>query len=83
MTIIANTFQTFQAKGDREDLTDVIWWRELQLETRAVVGKDGRFLREAPAWLATDEARSAYEQFAGKAISTQDQLLQIANEVKR
>jgi len=25
MSIIANTFQTFQAKGDREDLTDVIW----------------------------------------------------------
>lgn len=25
MAIIANTFQTFQAKGDREDLTDVIW----------------------------------------------------------
>lgn len=25
MAIIANTFQTFQAKGNREDLTDVIW----------------------------------------------------------
>jgi hypothetical protein len=25
MAIIANTFLTFQAKGDREDLTDIIW----------------------------------------------------------
>src|SRR4051812_827666 len=49
------------------DLTDVIWWRELQLETRAVVGKDGRFQREAPEWLPNDAARSAYDQFAGKA----------------
>jgi valyl-tRNA synthetase len=57
------------------DLTDVIWWRELQLETRAVVGKDGRFLREAPAWLATDEARSAYEQFAGKASGGAQQVM--------
>ncbi len=49
------------------DTTDVIWWRELQLETRAVIGKDGRFHAEAPAWLTTEEARSAYGRFAGKA----------------
>jgi valyl-tRNA synthetase len=30
------------------DLTDVIWWRELDLPTRAVIGKDGRFPAEAP-----------------------------------
>ena len=27
------------------DLTDVTWWRELQLPTRAIVGRDGRLLR--------------------------------------
>ena len=26
------------------DLTDVTWWRELALPTRAVIGRDGRFL---------------------------------------
>jgi len=49
------------------DLTDVIWWRELHLETRAVIGKDGRFAAEAPAWLDTDQGRAAYAGFAGKA----------------
>ena len=38
------------------DLTDVTWWRELDLPTRSVVGRDGRLLRETPEWLA-DKAR--------------------------
>ncbi len=33
------------------DLTDVQWWRELQLPTRSVVGRDGRILRDTPTWL--------------------------------
>ncbi|MCU1353379.1 MAG: tRNA synthetase valyl/leucyl anticodon-binding protein [Acidimicrobiales bacterium] len=49
------------------DTTDVTWWRELDLPTRAVVGKDGRFAADAPAWLATDEARDRYARIAGKA----------------
>ena len=31
------------------DLTDVQWWRELQLPIRTVIGRDGRLLRETPA----------------------------------
>ncbi len=57
------------------DLTDVIWWRELHLETRAVVGKDGRFARDAPEWLPNDAARSAYDQFAGKASGGAQQVM--------
>ncbi|HEX2576293.1 MAG TPA: valine--tRNA ligase [Aquihabitans sp.] len=57
------------------DLTDVIWWRELQLETRAVIGKDGRFTTEAPEWLGDDGARSAYERFAGKASGGAQQVM--------
>jgi len=30
------------------DLTDVTWWRELQLPVRTVIGRDGRLLRETP-----------------------------------
>ena len=30
------------------DLTDVIWWRELQLPTRAIVSRNGRIVAEAP-----------------------------------
>jgi len=49
------------------DLTDVIWWRELQLDTRAVIGKDGRLRRDVPEWITTDAGRAAYERIAGKA----------------
>ncbi|WP_148574271.1 valine--tRNA ligase [Nocardioides caldifontis] len=48
------------------DLTDVQWWRELQLPVRTVVGRDGRLLRETPPWLAAEPAASAYAQLAGK-----------------
>ncbi len=49
------------------DLTDVVWWRELDLPTRAVIGRDGRFQAEAPEWLPEGDARGAYERLAGKA----------------
>ncbi|MGH8892297.1 MAG: valine--tRNA ligase [Actinomycetes bacterium] len=48
------------------DLTDVMWWRELDLPTRSVVGRDGRLLRETPEWLADESAASAYAELAGK-----------------
>ncbi|MCC0094599.1 valine--tRNA ligase [Streptomyces flavotricini] len=47
------------------DTTDVVWWRELDLPTRSVIGRDGRFVREAPAALESDAARTAYAQLAG------------------
>lgn len=63
------------------DLTDVIWWRELQLETRAVIGKDGRFLRDVPAWVTTDAGRAAYERIAGKAAGgAQIQMVDLLTE---
>jgi valyl-tRNA synthetase len=52
------------------DLTDVTWWRDLDLPTRPVVGRDGRLLREAPDWLATGAAREAYAQLAGKTTAS-------------
>lgn len=48
------------------DLTDVQWWRELQLPTRSVIGRDGRVLRETPDWIGSDEGRARYEEIAGK-----------------
>src|SRR6195952_4168309 len=38
------------------DLTDVTWWRELQLPVRTVIGRDGRLSRDTPAWLADPPA---------------------------
>jgi valyl-tRNA synthetase len=48
------------------DLTDVQWWRELQLPVRTVMGRDGRLQRETPEWMPTPEAGAAYAELAGK-----------------
>ena len=48
------------------DLTDVAWWRELQLPVRTVVGRDGRLHRETPEWLSSERAAAAYAELAGK-----------------
>jgi len=45
------------------DLTDVQWWRELQLPVRTIVGRDGRLHRETPEWL---DGATAYDELAGK-----------------
>lgn len=50
------------------DLTDVTWWRELQLPTRAIVGRDGRIVGETPEWITTDEGREAFAAIAGKTV---------------
>ncbi|HZK05078.1 MAG TPA: valine--tRNA ligase [Actinomycetaceae bacterium] len=48
------------------DLTDVQWWRELNLETRAILGRDGRIVRETPEWITSERGRDVYEDMAGK-----------------
>ncbi len=53
------------------DLTDVTWWRELDLPTRSVVGRDGRLLREVPQWLAGGPGEHLYaEELAGATTHT-------------
>ena len=49
------------------DLTDVIWWRELNLATRPIIGRDGRFVAEAPEIMSAD-ARKQYARLAGKTV---------------
>ena len=49
------------------DLTDVIWWRELQLPTRSIVTRTGRLQQDTPAWLVGTPGETLYaEQLAGK-----------------
>ncbi len=45
------------------DLTDVTWWRELDLPVRTIVGRDGRLHRETPEWLVDT---TPYDELAGK-----------------
>ena len=47
------------------DVTDVVWWRELQLPTRALIGRDGRFTTVEPDWIPA-AGQSAYAAIAGK-----------------
>jgi valyl-tRNA synthetase len=52
------------------DTTDVVWWRELQLPMRNVLGRDGRVLVSAPEW-GTDvdaAADTRYAELAGKTV---------------
>src|SRR5919112_5624319 len=47
------------------DLTDVVWWRDLHLPTRVVLGRDGRFLPQRPDGVPA----AAYAQFAGLTVN--------------
>jgi valyl-tRNA synthetase len=47
------------------DMTDVTWWRDLRLETRPVLGKDGRLLADPPPGLDSQAGRAAYASLAG------------------
>jgi valyl-tRNA synthetase len=60
------------------DLTDVQWWRELQLPVRTVIGRDGRLQADTPAWLAADQASTAYAELAGKtAFSAREAMVEL------
>ena len=48
------------------DLTDVIWWRELQLSMRAIISRDGRIVNEAPSGLSDPAGLAHYASLVGK-----------------
>ena len=63
------------------DLTDVTWWRELQLPTRPIIGWDGRILAETPTWMDTPQAQAAYAELAGKtAHSAKERIVELLRE---
>jgi valyl-tRNA synthetase len=56
------------------DTTDVVWWRELKLPTRALIGRDGRFLPAdfGSAMFPSRSAESAnalYGEIEGKTVN--------------
>ena len=50
------------------DVTDVIWWRELQLPNRSIMGQDGRLLSTPPEAITTEQGIRAYAELAGKTV---------------
>jgi valyl-tRNA synthetase len=56
------------------DLTDVVWWRELSLPVRSVLGPDGRLLEVAwgtPGWESVDVERASgvYGELSGRSVN--------------
>ncbi len=63
------------------DVTDIIWWRELDLPNRTILGQDGRVLAEAPDALVTDAAKAAYAEIAGKTVfSAKKRIVELLQE---
>ena len=53
------------------DATDIVWWRELNLPVRAIIGRNGRLLPVTwgdPGWESEDaeRARGHYDELAGR-----------------
>jgi valyl-tRNA synthetase len=46
------------------DVTDITWWRELDLPIRVVIGRDGRFVADPPASISV----APYAELAGRTI---------------
>jgi valyl-tRNA synthetase len=64
------------------DTTDVVWWRELQLPTRNVMGRDGRLVPDPPQWDdASPDATVRYAELAGKtAKQAQRRIVELLGE---
>ncbi|MGP4023573.1 valine--tRNA ligase [Actinomadura sp. 3N407] len=59
------------------DVTDVTWWRELDLPTRAVVGWDGRLAADPPQGVPAHP----YDELAGKTVfSAKERVVELLRE---
>ena len=50
------------------DVTDIVWWRELDLPNRTILGEDGRVTADVPEAIVTDVAKAAYAELVGKTV---------------
>jgi valyl-tRNA synthetase len=57
------------------DLTDVIWWRELDLPNRAIIGFDGRILPAAPTVISSGPGAELFAQIAGKTVFSAKEII--------
>ena len=65
------------------DTTDVTWWRELDLDVRAIINRAGRINPEPPPGLDSETGRAAYARLAGKTIfSAQAEMVEILRETR-
>ncbi|NBO46052.1 MAG: valine--tRNA ligase [Actinobacteria bacterium] len=52
------------------DVTDVTWWRELDLPTRPIIGFDGRIIDQDPEWIESVDGKQMYAALVGATTHT-------------
>ncbi|WP_425883392.1 valine--tRNA ligase [Micromonospora sp. DT81.3] len=63
------------------DVTDIIWWRELDLPNRTILGQDGRVLPDAPEAVTSETGLAAYAELAGKTVfSAKKRMVELLQE---
>ena len=63
------------------DVTDVIWWRELDLPNRAILGWDGRIISEAPEAIESAKGKEIFAELAGKTtFSAKQRIVELLQE---
>jgi valyl-tRNA synthetase len=50
------------------DVSDLIWWRDLHLPVRTIMGADGRLAASPPAAVTSRAGRAAYRHLAGQSV---------------
>ena len=48
------------------DVTDVEWWRDLNLPLRSIIQRNGRIVMDVPDWIEDEEGRKIFEETEGK-----------------
>ena len=63
------------------DVTDIIWWRELDLPNRAIIGWDGRIVEEMPEAITSSRGKEIYAELVGKTIfSAKQRIVELLQE---
>ena len=57
------------------DVTDVIWWRELNLPNRAIIGFDGRIVSQAPDVIESSKNAGLFAEIAGKTVFSAKEII--------
>ena len=62
------------------DVTDVIWWRELDLPNRAIIGWDGRIIDEAPEVITSARGKEVFAEIVATDADALERMTRILAE---
>ena len=63
------------------DVTDIIWWRELDLPNRAILGWDGRITDEMPEAITSSRGKEVFAELIGKTtFSAKQRIVELLQE---